>query len=414
MCLQHNGSQNWQKWLHGVCPVGRRTTPNRERRSIMRKKRGKGIVAAILAVCMACSTAPAMSAAIPKDEGVTIDDTEFQYSAGDANNGGWTAGGWGDATTTEHWANVPDAWAKIQFNGTDLEIYGKKAPNHRMFSVGIDGVTVECDAYDATATGNNQVLFSTQTSGFELEAGDHTATVTVLEKKNDAATQVLGMNLAYAKAYGGETPDMEAPEFPGYTDIDDSVTTTTGEPFKITYEPTENWHQESGYNQFFNGTDTYSDRNVDVSYQMEFTGTGVAIYASKNTAHANCDVYIDGKLVGTAEGNLASGATQHKQLIFEKKDLENSTHTLKVVPAEGYGDKAMQHPFASRSKTARYPAAHSLPTDRCCGEPSSLLHRTFFPRHVFRCQPFALCDRTMVCEVRKDLYFPHTNSSSEC
>ncbi len=308
----------------------------------MRKKRGKGIVAAILAVCMACSTAPAMSAAIPKDEGVTIDDTEFQYSAGDANNGGWTAGGWGDATTTEHWANVPDAWAKIQFNGTDLEIYGKKAPNHRMFSVGIDGVTVECDAYDATATGNNQVLFSTQTSGFELEAGDHTATVTVLEKKNDAATQVLGMNLAYAKAYGGETPDMEAPEFPGYTDIDDSVTTTTGEPFKITYEPTENWHQESGYNQFFNGTDTYSDRNVDVSYQMEFTGTGVAIYASKNTAHANCDVYIDGKLVGTAEGNLASGATQHKQLIFEKKDLENSTHTLKVVPAEGYGDKAMQ------------------------------------------------------------------------
>ena len=58
-----------------------------------------------------------------------------------------------------------------------------------------------------------------------------------------------------------------AEENSGYTDIDDSVVTTTGELFKIQYEPSSRWHAESGYsNLFFDGTDHYSDNGSDEDY----------------------------------------------------------------------------------------------------------------------------------------------------
>ena len=105
-----------------------------------------------------------------------------------------------------------------------------------MFTVSVDGgEAVECDAY-AAVKDQEALLYE---SG-DLEAGTHTALITVLGKRNEASTgsgSVYGVQFVYAKVYGGEAP--EEPEFPGYTDIDDSVETTTGEAFKIQYEPSE-------------------------------------------------------------------------------------------------------------------------------------------------------------------------------
>ena len=86
------------------------------------------------------------------DDFEIIDDTDarFVYSDGNANNGGWESAGAGDASVTEHWSNTAGATLDITFNGTKLELYGKKAANHAMFSVSIDGSeAVECDAYAA-------------------------------------------------------------------------------------------------------------------------------------------------------------------------------------------------------------------------------------------------------------------------
>ena len=66
---------------------------------------------------------------------------------------------------------------------------------------------------------------------------------------------------------------------------------------------------------------------------MIFTGTGVEIHASKNTVHMNCDVYIDDVKVGELAAQNAGA--MHKQKLFEKKDLANTKHTLRVVPKEG-------------------------------------------------------------------------------
>ena len=296
------------------------------------KKTKKLVMSLLLVFCSVVTLISPFVVNAAADDFEIIDDTDarFVYSSGNANNGGWESSGSGDASVTEHWSNTEGATLDITFNGTKLELYGKKAANHAMFSVSIDGgEAVECDSY-AAATESEAKLFESET----LAAGDHTAHITVLGKRNEASTgtgSVYGVQFVYAKAFEAEVVE---PEFPGYTEVDDAVFTTNHEPFKIQYEPQGAWTAGSGNGDlFYNGTEHYSAKGVDVSYEMIFTGTGVEIYASKNTVHMNCDVYIDDMKAGELAA-LNNGAV-HKQKLFEKKDLENTEHTLRVVPKEG-------------------------------------------------------------------------------
>lgn len=52
----------------------------------------------------------------------------------------------------------------------------------------------------------------------------------------------------------------------------------------------------------------------------------------------NCDVYIDDVKVGELAAQNAGA--MHKQKLFEKKDLANTKHTLRVVPKEEKALKA--------------------------------------------------------------------------
>lgn len=156
-----------------------------------------------------------------------------------------------------------------------------------------------------------------------------------------------GVSVAAASEYTVVTDDTNnAPqenvnqekreETSGYTDIDDSVSTTTGELFKLQYEPADSWSSESGYHDlFFNGTDHYSHGDKEVSVSMNFSGTGLEIYASQNTGHANFDVYIDDVLKGTGAAHLESGGPNHKQKLFEISNLDDQAHTLKIVKSKG-------------------------------------------------------------------------------
>ena len=125
---------------------------------------------------------------------------------------------------------------------------------------------------------------------------------------------------------------------PNYTDIDDSITTTTGELFKIQYEPSNRWHEESGFmDLFFDGTDHYSDTGSNEDYyEIKFIGNMFTIYGSKNTAHADCDVYVNGEYAGEVLSGLESGATVHKQELFDCLwGFEDEEITLKVVRKPG-------------------------------------------------------------------------------
>ena len=143
---------------------------------------------------------------------VLIDDTDtaFVYSSGDANHGGWDSSSGSDPAVSEHWSNTPGATVKIRFNGTALKLYGKKAPNHVMFTVCIDeGEVVIGDAYHETKTDNNTLLYSSEEAGIELAAGDHTAVLTVLDQSNEHAVDAIGMNIAYAYVYGTQPDDPD-------------------------------------------------------------------------------------------------------------------------------------------------------------------------------------------------------------
>ncbi len=148
----------------------------------------------------------------PQDLPLLIDDTDsrFVYSNGDANNGGWEGGGSGEPSATEHWSNTPGATVEISFNGTVFELYGIKAPNHSMFTVSIDGgEAIKGDAYAASRTDGNELYYSSEDAGIELEAGDHTAVLTVLEEANEAASNVLGLSVTYAQVYGTRPADPD-------------------------------------------------------------------------------------------------------------------------------------------------------------------------------------------------------------
>ena len=150
------------------------------------KKTKKLVMSWLLAFCCVITLVAPSVVNAAADDFEIIDDTDarFVYSDGNANNGGWESAGAGDASVTEHWSNTAGATLDITFNGTKLELYGKKAANHAMFSVSIDGSeAVECDAY-AAVTEPEAKLFESKT----LAAGNHTAHITVLEKRNEAST----------------------------------------------------------------------------------------------------------------------------------------------------------------------------------------------------------------------------------
>ena len=258
-------------------------------------------------------------------------DSNFVYSKGDANHGGWE--GWrpgssSDPSESEHWGNNPGASVSIHFVGNKIELFGKKAPNHRMFSVQIDdGVVVECDAYASPKTDNNSLLYSSENEGISLQEGSHVAKVTILDKANSSASNVLGMNVAYAKVYHAQAVKNS-------TIIEDSNTTATDELFKIKY--TGQWGGEGEtYPEFHGGTERWSNQNG--SYQVKFIGTKIEIYGTKDPGHGKYPVSIDGSHVGTAMGKGTS--RQHQQLLFSSDELSNGEHTLMVEAEKG---KAIQ------------------------------------------------------------------------
>ena len=299
----------------------------------------KRILKGLLAVCCAFTMISIQGVYAAEGQPEVIDDTDsrFVYSNGDANNGGWEGGGSGDPAATEHWSNTPGATVEISFNGTVFELYGIKAPNHSMFTVSIDGgEEVKGDAYAASRTDGNELYYSSEDAGIELEAGDHTAVLTVLEEANEAASNVLGLSVTYAQVYGGEPTEPEEPEFPGYSIVEDMQITDSDELFKVKYNG--NWSGGTYYpGMFHDGYEHYAHSGD--SYEMRFVGTQVEIWASQDPGHGIYTVTIDGEDAGEAMGTGESRV--HQQLIYTSPELENTEHTIKVELV-GQEDMAIQ------------------------------------------------------------------------
>ena len=270
--------------------------------------------------------------------GSIIDDTSpyIVYSEGDANYGGWKAGGSGEPRNTEHYSNTVGATLTLPFSGQNLEIYGPKAPNHRMFSVSIDGgEPVKADAYSPSRTSPDTLLFSAADAGVVLDEGEHTAVLTILDEANPAASNLLGMSVTYFKTYTS-TEEPEPEPFDGYTVVEDMQITTADELFKVKYNGS--WAGGTYYpNMFHDGYEHYAHSGD--SFEMKFIGNKVEMWGTKDPGHGEYTYSIDGEVVGT--GSATNSSRVHQQMIFETPELEYGEHTLKVELV-GQSGKAIQ------------------------------------------------------------------------
>lgn len=256
----------------------------------------------------------------------TVDDTDasIAYSAGNANNGGWTAGGSGDPAATEHYANQAGASLTFTFTGQKVEIYGVKAPNHRKFSVSIDdGEAVTCDAWAESRTGADTLLFSSEDSNLNLDEKEHTLKLTILDEANAAASGTLyGMSVTYFKVWSSGEPEP----FKGYTIVEDMDITEDDELFKVKYNGNWKGGGTAYPDAFHDGYEHYAYDGD--SFEMKFIGNKVEMWATKAPGHGVYTFSIDGVEVGTA--SATSDTRVNQQLIWASDTLEEGEHTLKV------------------------------------------------------------------------------------
>jgi len=123
---------------------------------------------------------------IEKDNLVTVNDS----ATGAGNNqfeyvGSWNYGAEANAYMKDnHWSLSPDAFFQVRFNGTQIKLYGAKAPTHGIAAVSIDGgAETFVDYYAATRT-DDTLLYTSQA----LADGQHTLRVRVTGAKNSSSS----------------------------------------------------------------------------------------------------------------------------------------------------------------------------------------------------------------------------------
>lgn len=206
-----------------------------------------------------------------------------------------------------------------------------------MFSVSIDGgEPVKADAYAASRTSSDTLLFNASDAGIVLDEGEHTVVLTVLDEANPEASNVLGMSVTYFKTYTSEETPEPAP-FEGYTVVEDVQTTEADELFKVKYNGSWAGGGSCYPSMFHDGYEHYAHSGD--SFEMKFIGSRAEMWATVDPGHGEYTCSIDGEVIGTAS---ATGASRvHQQKIFETPELEYGEHTLKVELV-GQSGKAIQ------------------------------------------------------------------------
>jgi hypothetical protein len=112
---------------------------------------------------------------------VSVNDTQFSYDSTSNWPSGWQGGAFqGD----NHWSNAPSAWFQVPFSGTEVRLYGARAPWHGIAAVSIDGgPETMVDTY-ATGRADGVLLWNSPL----LAAGAHTLKVRVTGQKNANAS----------------------------------------------------------------------------------------------------------------------------------------------------------------------------------------------------------------------------------
>ena len=313
-------------------------------------------------------------------------DSRIEYSSG------W--GNWGPQEgqyeKTEKYSNTVGDTAELYFYGTGVRVIGMKNTDCRTFDLYVDGELKKKDVSTTSSTCQRQQVL-TEVTG--LDKGIHKVKLVVKQGKIsldafefDAAVEATGLQITGADSLNmnaSKTLQLEAvytPEGAAGAGVDWSVdkeevatidanglltavkagtvvvTATDKENEKLTATKTITITKEATTVKYddrdksitydshwspwddgkhYNGTETETTTD-GASFSFEFNGTGIGLYVMKleksgNTGGAQLKIEIDGQEAGKVSTFTTVAGSEPQQKVFEKLDLTDGKHTVKVT-----------------------------------------------------------------------------------
>lgn len=167
-------------------------------------------------------------------------------------------------------------------------------------------------------------LYAVEEDGTETCLSSGTWNVDTKDKVvNFEPTEARSLKLVVLEGVGGFGT---AAEINVYQYVDDNETSeVTIEDNNAEVKYTGAWHNDQ--NDAFSGNTAHYTEEAGATVSLTFTGTEIRWYGQKDTNFGTAKVYIDGEFVATVDvnGNMAS-----KQLLFEKQNLNNESHTITI------------------------------------------------------------------------------------
>ena len=313
-------------------------------------------------------------------------DSRIEYSSG------W--GNWGPQEgqyeKTEKYSNTVGDTAELYFYGTGVRVIGMKNTDCRTFDLYVDGELKTKDVSTTSSTCQRQQVL-TEVTG--LDKGIHKVKLVVKQGKIsldafefDAAVEATGLQITGADSLNmnaSKTLQLEAvytPEGAAGAGVDWSVdkeevatidanglltavkagtvvvTATDKENEKLTATKTITITKEATTVKYddrdksitydshwspwddgkhYNGTETETTTD-GARFSFEFNGTGIGLYVMKleksgNTGGAQLKIEIDGQEAGKVSTFTTVAGSEPQQKVFEKLDLTDGKHTVKVT-----------------------------------------------------------------------------------
>jgi hypothetical protein len=190
------------------------------------------------------------------------------------------------------------------FNGTNVTVLGRRAPDGGYANIYLDGVKQVQGSFYASANQWKRTIWSKT----GLAAAKHTVEVRVLNTKPAASsgTWVYVDAFKVGTVVYEETNAATKDQFRRQTH-----TSASGGSYDVTS------HLASG------------DNSGKPTFQMTFKGTGIDWYATKTKASGKAVVYIDGVNKGTFD--LYAGTAAYGVKVYGSPTLTNAVHTIKIV-----------------------------------------------------------------------------------
>ena len=205
--------------------------------------------------------------------------------------------------STARYTNEVDASVEFTFAGTSIRWYGQKDTNFGTADVYLDGELVDTvSAYGSMET--NVRLFE----ALDLPAAIHTIKIVC---KSDV------IDIDYF-AYEEAVPELVYEKIDATSDL-------------IMYSGT--WQLDQNEEYYMGNAMGTSE--VGAYAEMTFTGTAVQWYGQRMTSFGVAMVYIDGEMIETV---YTYGPESNGNLLFERTDLAEGEHTIKIVHSSKFID----------------------------------------------------------------------------